>query len=338
MKRIAFFLALLFFLSAGIVYAQRGTAREEVVTIRFASILPRNTEWGRALDRLATEWQQVTNNQVRVIISHDGREGSEVKMFSSLSSNSIQAGLFTSVGIANICPAIINLSVPFLIANEAEFDLVLDDLMPILEARVDPRFVILAWSKGGWVYLFSKEQVLTPADLRRQRIATSPDLSEMNTAFRTMGFTVVDTDLAMVMRSLDRGEINTIYMTPIGVAPFQIHRSLNHMLELPISPIIGAVVINSVTWNKISPAHQQEIIRITRRMAVEFSESMSRTETDAISMMRRDGLSINKPTAAQHNLWQTELRGVLSPIMGTIYDQDIYGRIIQILERSRSGQ
>ncbi|MCL2410839.1 MAG: TRAP transporter substrate-binding protein DctP, partial [Treponema sp.] len=161
MKKLVIFVFLIF-ISFGMAYAQRGTARADVVNIRFASPLPRNSEWGRALDRLAAEWQQATNNQLRVVVSHDGREGSEMRMLSSLASNSIQAGIFTSAGLTEIVPAVINLSVPFLIANEAELSAVLGEVLPILETKIHDDFVILAWSKGGWVYLFSREPILTP--------------------------------------------------------------------------------------------------------------------------------------------------------------------------------
>jgi len=283
MKKLAFLFALLFLFSLGMVYAQRGTVRAEVVNIRFASPLPRNSEWGRAIDRLAADWQRATNDQVRVFVSHDGREGSELRMLSSLASDSIQCAIFTSAGINEICPAVINLSIPFLIGNEAELDMVLADVLPVLEARTKEDYVILAWSKGGWVYMFSREQVITPADLRRQRLGTSPELRDMNTAFRTMGFNLVETDLTAIGQRLASGAINAVYVIPSAVAPMQLHRSLNHMLDLPIAPVMGAIVINRVTWNKIGAAHQQEILRLTKRMAQEFDESMSRTETNDIA-------------------------------------------------------
>ena len=335
MKKFTFLLTLLVLFSFEMVHAQRGTARSDIVNIRFASPLPRNSEWGRAIDRLAADWQRVTNDQVRVIVSHDGREGSEMRMLSSLSSDSIQVGIFTSAGINEICPAVINLSIPFLIRNEAELDLVLKDTLPVLETRVKEDFVILAWSKGGWVYMFSKEQVLTPADLRRQRLGTSPELKDMNTVFRTLGFNLVEVDLTSVGQRLASGAINAIYVIPSAVAPMQLHRSLNHMLDLPIAPIMGAIVINRVTWNKISSAHQQEILRITRRMALEFDESMSRTETNAIAAMGRDGLSVNRPSQAQNDIWRSEIQGAIPSLLGTVFDLDIYNRMNRILEQAR---
>jgi TRAP-type C4-dicarboxylate transport system substrate-binding protein len=333
------FFAIFFFLfSVNLIFAQRGTVRGEVVQIRFASPLPRNSDWGRALDRLAADWQRVTDNGVRVAINHDGREGGEASMLSSLSSDAIQVALFSTAGLSEICPSVMALSVPFLIKNDAELDRVLNDVKPVLNNRIRNDLVVIAWAKGGWVYLFSKEPVLTPDDLRRQRLGTSPELKEINQAFRTMGFTLVEGDMNSLGPMLASNRINSIYMIPAAIAPLQLHRNLSNMLELPIAPVMGAIVMNRVTWNKISAAHQQEILRVTQRIVEEFDAATPRAEANAIRAMNNDGLTLGKPTQAQENMWRAELDNALPSLIGTVIDRDMYQRINSILERSRSGQ
>jgi len=338
-KRTVFSIFMIFFIfSLGSVYAQRGGARGDVVNIRIASPLPRSSDWGRALDRLAADWEKGTQNQVRVIVSHDGREGNEARMLSSLSSNAIQVAVFTSAGVSEICPAVLNLSVPFMIKNDAELDLVLQNMIPVFNSRVKNDYVVISWSKGGWIYIFTKEKVLTPDDLRKQRLATSPDLVEMNTVFRVMGYQLVETDIVSTGTKLASNAVNAIYIIPAVVAPMQLHKSLNHMLELPIAPIMGAIVMNRVTWNKLTPESQQEIVRATRKIADEFDASVVKTEANAIAAMGKDGLSVNKLTPAQQALWSNEVKNNINSIIGPIFDRDLYNQINAILEKARSGK
>jgi len=337
-RRVLFIFTIFFLFSLCAVYAQRGSARGDVVNIRIASPLPRSSDWGRALDRLAVDWERVTQNQTRVVVSHDGREGSEARMLSSLSSDAIQVAVFTSAGVSEICPAVMNLSIPFMIRNEAEFDLVLENILPLLDTRVKKDYVVISWSKGGWIYIFTKEKVLTPDDLRKQRLATSPDLNDMNTVFRVMGFQLVETDIVSLGTKLASNAVNAIYLIPAVIAPMQLHKSLNHMLEVPIAPIMGAIVMNRVTWNKLSPDNQQEILKATRRVAAEFDASMVKTEAAAIAAMGRDGLSVNKPNQAQQDMWNNEVENVLPSLVGSIFDHDLYNRINDILEKARSGR
>ena len=315
------------------VFAQRGGG--DVVNIRFASPLPRNSDWGRALDKLAADWAQATGNAVRVIVSHDAREGSEARMLSLLASNSIQAAFVTSAGLSEICPPVMTLSIPFLIRNDAEFDTVFTAAKPLLERRLDNEYVIIAWSKGGWVYIFSKDPVLTPDDLRRTRIATNEEYKDLNQTFRVMGFTMVEVDFAGLAPSLASGRINALYFMPAAVAPMQLHRHLSNMLNIPIAPFLGAVVMNRLTWNRISPAHQQEIIRITQRVTAQFDASMPRDEANAIASMDRAGLKVNKPTAAQEALWRNELNTAMPSLIGPVFDRELYQLILTTLERTR---
>jgi TRAP-type C4-dicarboxylate transport system substrate-binding protein len=333
-----FFTFFFFLFSLSTVFAQRGSARAEVINIRFASPLPRSSDWGRTIDRMAADWEKGTNNAVRVIVNHDGREGSEHKMVSSLSSDAIQVGLFTSAGIAEICPAVMNLSVPFMIRNDRELDLVLQNVLPTLETRVRNEFVILAWSKGGWVYVFSKEMVLTPDDLKRQKLGTNAEMNDLNTVFRNMGFQLVETDITTVGTRLASNMVSSIYVIPAFIAPMQLHRNLSHMLEMPIAPVMGAIVMNRVTWNKLTSVQQQEIVRATKRIAADFDASVSRTEANAISAMGRDGLNVNRPSPVQQELWYRDLQTAVPPLIGPIFDRELYNRINTILERARSGR
>ena len=340
-NRVLFALMVLtLFFTLDAVYAQRGSARGEVVNIRIASSLPRNSEWGKALDRLTADWKRITGDQVRAVVTHDGREGSESDMLRKLNSDAIQVAVFTSAGISEICPAVMTLSVPFMIRDNTELDAVLKNVQPVLESRINSDFIVLAWSKGGWVYIFSKEKVVVPDELRRQRLGTSPELSSMNTVFRNMGYTLVEADMVNIGTRLASNMVNAIYMIPAAIVPMQVHRNLSHMLDMPIAPIMGALVMNRVTWNKLNSSQQQDILDTTRRMAVEFDISMARTETNALLTMRRDGLNVNAPNTEQRVIWQSDIQKAMPSLVGVsgVFDHELYNRISDILEKTRNGR
>jgi TRAP-type C4-dicarboxylate transport system substrate-binding protein len=341
MKISAVFFAFVFcfFLSIDAGFAQRGTAQGDVIEVRLGSILPRNSDWGRALERLQADWSRVTNGKVRLRVIHDGLEGGEQKMLSSLGANNIQAALFTSSGLSDICPEVMTVSVPFNIKNDSELDLVLKDVLPTLEARINKtNFTVVTWAKGGWVSVFSKEPVVTPDDLKKQKIATSPELRDISLVLKTMGFQVVETDMPDLGPKLANNMINAIYLVPAMIAPMGLHRNLKHMMNIPVAPVMGAIVMNRVTWNKLGPDHQREIMRVTRQMAADFDASVARTNANAVAMMGRDGLKVNSLSLAQVDMWQGELVKAIPQLIGTTFDRDLYQQVNRILERSRNGR
>jgi len=70
------FLAL--FVSANPVFAQR-----RAITINLASLVPENTPWGSAINRMAADWERATNGEVQVIVFHNATPGTSRKFCAS---------------------------------------------------------------------------------------------------------------------------------------------------------------------------------------------------------------------------------------------------------------
>ena len=346
MRRITLFivLAAALILTAGNLFAQtgRGTTRGETLEIKIASPLPQQSPWGRTLDRIAAEWSKITNGRVRLRVLHGGSEGSEDKMFQSLSSDTIQAAVFTSFGLNCIDPVIMTLSAPFFIRNDAELAEVMKEIQPELETRYNSgNFFILAWSKAGFVNIFSKEPVFVPDDLKKLKIASNHEAAEMNTAFKMMGYQVVEAGLTDLGQKVATGAIQSVYLPPAGMAAYQIHRELKHMLPVNIAPVIGGMVINQVAWRRIAnldPQFQQNLIRATRQIAAEFDASMSKVNSDSVTTMTRTGLIINKTNQQQEQLWYSDVERVIPTLLGTTYDRNLYNKINDILIKYRRGR
>ena len=318
------------------IFAQRGgRSQGDTITVRMGSPLPEHSDWGRALNRLTADWARVTNNKVRLDVRHNSAEGSEAQMLSSLKADNIQAGLFISGGLTEICQMSMNLAVPFQIRNDAELKLVLNDVLPTLDANVKSDYVVIAWANGGWVYVFSKDPVILPDDLRRHKLATGPDSKEVNQAFRALGFTVVETDMKEIGFKLNSNAINAVYLTPVLIAANMLHRNLPNMLKLPIAPILAAIVMNRVTWNKLSSDQQQGIMDVTRKVADEFDALTPKLENDATNNMMKNGLKVSSLNAAQEELWHSEIRKAMPALVGTTFDSNLYYRIDGIIEKSR---
>ena len=334
MKKVTVIAALVFFCALIPIYGQNP------VVIKLASMVPKNTDWGRAIDKLAVEWSRVTNGEVKLIVYADGTQGSEDQILQKLRTNHIQAGIFTSFGLTKMAPEILTMSCPFLIQNDAELDEVLRNVKGEFEAKINANqfYQSLALVKAGWVKFFSKDPVFVPADLKKQKVGSAPSEPEMAQVFRAMGYQVVMVDNNRVLISLRQGSINAIYMSPIFAAGSQYFGVAKNMASINVAPVVAGIVVNKETWKKIPAHHQTSIINVTRRIGAELETSLLKLENDMIRQMKNNGLQENQLNAQQRQEWYTETAKAIPGLLGSTFDRATYTRIEGILRTYRSRQ
>jgi TRAP-type C4-dicarboxylate transport system substrate-binding protein len=306
------------------------------ITIKLASLVPENTPWGTAINRMATEWAQATNGEVELIVYHNGVAGDEAEVLRKLKINQIQAAIFTSIGLNAVTPEIMTLSYPLLIRTDDELNEVLTKIKPELDAKIQQSgFVTLAWAPAGWIKIFSRNPVFGPADLRRQKMATNADELEMMQAFKTMGFQMVPLNLNDILASLNSGMVDAVYQSPIAVAGFQIFGIAKNMSSINIAPFMGGIVMNNTAWRRIPDRHKDKIMAICGRIEGEIVRSIANLEAEAISTMSKYGLVINQAGSQHIQEWTSDIAKYENALVGPIFNRDLYQKINAILQDYR---
>lgn len=330
---------LFFFIVVLIIMAVFPLSAQRKVTIKLASLVPENTPWGEALNRMAAEWSQATRGEVEMIIYHNGVAGDESAALRKLRGNQIQAALLTSAGLNSIAPEIMALSYPLLIRDNNELEEVLTRLRPELDRKIQEKnYVTLAWARAGWIKIFSKAPVWTPADLRRQKLGCNPGDLEMMQAFRAMGFQMIPLSINDILISLNSGMVEAVYISPIAAAAGQYFGVAKNMSSLNIAPFMGAIVMNQQAWQRIPPEHRPAIQAICKKVGAEVDGSVTGLEASAIETMVKYGLTVNTANARQQKEWADDLAKYESALAGPIFNKEMYQKIVNILTAYRTRQ
>ncbi|MCL2066062.1 MAG: TRAP transporter substrate-binding protein DctP [Treponema sp.] len=323
------------FLSVCPLFAQRR------ITIRLASLVPENTPWGAAINKMASDWARVTNGEVEVIVYHNGTAGDEPETLRKLRLNQIQAAVFTSLGLNSIMPEVMALSYPFLIRDNAELDEVLSRIKPELNEKIQQNgFTTLAWARAGWIKIFSKSPVHVPNDLRRLKLGTSSDELQMIQAFRLMGYQIVPISINDILVFLNGGMIDAIYQSPIYAAGTQIFGVAKNMSSINIAPFMGGILMNNTAWRRIPERYRPQLMEICREMEATIEASIVNLETEAVSTMLRHGLILNELSVQQEQEWYTDMGRYENSLVGTgqIFNREYYLKINDILTNYRRGR
>jgi TRAP-type C4-dicarboxylate transport system substrate-binding protein len=326
------FLCCLVLFTAVPVSAQRRTI------IKLSSLVPEKTPWGDLLNRMAAEWYQASNGEVELVISY-GLRSSEGDLLRQLNLNQIQAAMLSTFGLKLIMPEIMTLSCPFLIRDNEELDIVLNQLKPDIERRISDRgYHTLAWSKVGWVRFFSKNPVFVPADLKGQKLGTSETEPELMDAFKAMGYQMVPVAMNQILVSLSGGQIDAVYQSPVNAGGLQIFGRAKNMASIPVAPFMGAIVMNQRAWRSIPERYRDELMRITRRVEAELDASVQSFEAEIIQSFTEYGLVINQVSPEQAQLWYADIDRALPSLIRGVFDEGMYNRINALLTAHRGGR
>ncbi|MDR2370761.1 MAG: TRAP transporter substrate-binding protein DctP [Treponema sp.] len=328
------FFAVFLMLAHGL-YAQR----QRPVIITLASALPRNSTWGKSLDRIAADWIRLSNGEVTLRILHQ-YPGSEGEYMMKLRQDKIQAAVFTSVALNSIAPEVMALSIPLFIRNNGELDAVLREVRPILDSKIEEKGLVnLAWAKAGWVKIFSRTPVRVPNDLRRLRVATSPDEKELFDAFESMRFQMVGVTISDTVQFLNSGKIDAIYQSPVSVNAYQLYRVANNMCTVNIAPFMGGILMSKIGWDRVPDRHKPALREVIRQAGLEFENSFQRSEEEAVADMRRNNIIINTITPQEEEEWYRDIGSYIPGLVEkNIFNREMYQRIVGILENYRRGR
>jgi len=328
-----FILAVILFFSVSCLFAQQ--------RIRLASLVPENTPWGAAINKMAADWARATNGQVEVIVYHNAVAGDEGEVLRKLNINQLQAAVFTSIGMNSVMPEIMAISYPFLIRDNDELDAVLKKIRPELDVKIQQNgFVNLAWARAGWVKIFSKTPVFVPNDLRRIKLGAGADELEMIQAFKLMQYQIVPTTLSEILVSMNGGMLDAVYQSPIFAAGSQIFGVAKNMTDINVAPFMGGVVMNSNAWRRIPDRFKPQLLAICKQMETNIETSIVNLENEAVSNMLRYGLIKNELTPQQRQEWYNDMARYENTLLGPnpIFNREYYNKIKTILDDYRRGR
>ena len=232
------------------------------VVIKIGSIAPSRSPWDKALERVARDWERISNGTVQVRIYPGGIAGSEQDMIRKIRLGTLQGGVFSNMGLAKIDGSVTAITIPFLFHSREEFNVVFDRMKPSFEKMIEGKgFKVMLWTLAGWVNFFTKKEVIDPDDLKKLKIAVTADFPEIEQLWRKMGYEVVPGGLNDLMIQLQSGAVSAAYL------PARLCRSIRARLLAGPRGRVGAVL-------RPRPPHAFAVPGPTRRRALIERQSL----------------------------------------------------------------
>lgn len=332
MQRRFLFLFLLLVISIVNVFSEN-------ITIRLAyNNIPPGSAWLGGLEKLSKEWKKVTNGQVTLKIMQN--QGDETILLQKINSQKLEAVIFDSAAVKTISPEAFSLSLPSLIQSDSELDVVLEKLHDYLqlklEGRKSPSLVPVDYIKAGWIYLFSKDPIRSPDDLKAQKLIVNSNQSDIPQLWISLGFKI-DTTPGNMLTKIQSGQIDAFYMNAYGslVIWSSIQQKIKYMSDMKLAPILGFLLIEKETWYSISEENRSKIKAATRKICLELEAETMRDDNKKIAELKEKGLIVVSPSASDKVLWENKMKDAMAKGLGTVFPKEMLEKVTKILTELR---
>lgn len=325
MKKLFVFL----FLFCSIISSFAGTV------IKLGSIAPSGSLWDIKLKEIASEWKNITNGEVQLKLYMGGTVGDEDNMIRAMKVGGLNACAITAQGMKDIASDTFAMCLPYIVKDDDEFEYVFDKVKGDFEQALDKQgFVTLGWAMTGWVNFFSRDPVVSPEDLKKEKIAIDTD-SRLSKIWTELGFRAIPLSFNDLVASLYSGMIDTIYVTPLAASAMGIMKTAPHMCNYKIAPVYCAFIVEKKAWNRVPAKYREPLKEKTAEIAGEFYDIIKVDEAKAMEVMKKNGLQIHEVSDSVAQEWQKLSIDGSDAFSRELISKDLYDKIISIVNEYR---
>jgi TRAP-type C4-dicarboxylate transport system substrate-binding protein len=294
----------------------------QTVAIKLATVVPDGSIWDKSLKKMGDDWKQATSGRVALTVFSGGSQGDEPTVMRKMRLGALQAGALTVVGLANIDPAFNVFNIPFFFRSYDELNAVVEKLTPVLKQRCEAKgFILLNWGHGGWLQLFTKRPVQSLNDLKSIKLYTSAGDDRMTQWYKSNGFQPRAMAMTDILTGLTTGMLDGLPTPPLAAMAFQWYKQTPYMLDIGLSPVVGATVITKKTWDAISAADRVALSEIAAGVEQQLRSDVPKQDLLAVAMMSQQGLKVTKAAGPE---WQQEAETLARTMRGQMVPPDIF--------------
>jgi TRAP-type C4-dicarboxylate transport system substrate-binding protein len=322
---------------AAAALAAPAVAGAQPVLVKMATLVPDGSSWHLILKETADKWRTVSNGTVNVRLYAGGVAGDDPDVVRKMRLGTLNAGVLTSVGVAEIDKSVYALGVPMMYDSYEELYYVLEKMRPRLERTLEAKgFVVLNWADGGWVHFFTQKPVARPDDLKALKLftwagdATSVDL------WKSAGFNPVPLPATEIATALQTGLVSALGCPPQVAVIAQYYNYAKNMTDLSWQLLLGATVINKPVWERIPADVRPQILQVARESGTRLQDEIRKTGDRDVEAMRKRGLNVVAVDARARDEWRKTAEGLYPKIRGTIVPADAFDEALRFRDEYRA--
>ena len=278
---------------------------------------------------MTTEIKEATKGNVDLKVYYGGSQGDEQDVLRKIRIGQLQGGIFTGKTLGEINGDIRVLELPFNFNHNDEKALAtMQAMAPFFNKKFEQnKFKNLGTFGIGQVYFVTQKKVQDLNSLKSLKIWTWDGDPIVTTLFNSMKLIGVPLALPDVLSSLSTGVIEAAYAPPIGIIALQWNTKVRFMVDFPLSYTVGAFVITSQAWEKMSPADQKIVETISKRYEDEINGVNKKDNADALNAMKAQNIEVVKFNDADIKVAQGYRQDMIKTLKGKLFSEEAFKKL-----------
>lgn len=273
--------------------------------IKIATLAPDGSAWMRELRAAAAQVKQGTDGRVEVKYFPGGVMGNDAVVLRKMRLGQLQGGVLTAseLSLVNRDTAVYGL--PFLLQGWEDVERLRAEVDPLIAKGFQAKGIhLLGVSDVGFAYLMGGRPLRSRADMGGIKLWIPQNDEIATRTFKLGGISTIPLPIGDVFTSLQTGLVDTVVNTPSGAVALQWHGKVKHMVDLPLTFVVGFMVVDQKAWAKVSPADQAVMTQAFAETGKRMDANARRDDVSALAAMKRQGLQVNALDAAEDKRWR----------------------------------
>jgi TRAP-type C4-dicarboxylate transport system substrate-binding protein len=321
---------------AALCWLAVGRAGAQQVVVKMATLVPEGSSWHLILKETAEKWKTISGGRVVVRLYAGGVAGDDADVVRKIRLGTLNAGVLTEVGIAEIDRSIYALSVPMMYSSYEEIDYVLDKMRASLEAKLEAKgFVALNWLDGGWSHLFAQKAVTTPDELKPLKLFTPAGDPQAVEVYKAAGFNPVPLPTTELATALQTGLVNALQVPPQVAVITQYYTHAKYMTDVKWLLLIGSTVIAKTTWEKIPADLRPALLEATREAGRRLRAEIRASGERDVEAMKKRGLVVVPVDGRTAELWRKAAEAAYPRVRGPVVPAEAFDEALRYRDEFR---
>ena len=270
----------------------------EARELRSAGAAPEGTPWGKVTNAFVAKVAELSGGKLTIKHFHASQLGDEQTTVRQVARGRLDMGGFSNTASSLLVPEFGLLSSPFAFESLEQSDCVADNhLLDTFGPAFDGAGVTpIAWFEVGQQIIFSKDQIVTPADLAGVKIRTAPTKTD-TLYMEAAGGSAVPLGTTDTMPALKTGNVTAATWPAVYGIAVGYHKVAPNVTPTNHVHQIGSFIISNKTWKSLSEEEQGWIIEAAD-IFKNLRTAVRGAETALLKKIAGEGATVHAPDDA----------------------------------------